>query len=310
MPRKESAFPYKGFKSNLQHRAVARALASWREISEKGLKEASDAAKWSVGKTSMMQNAACPISEFDVAILALVYGVNDQTRAAVYHGAQRARDPQAYDRLPGVEPCIGWTYGEVAAEASHLRIVATDAFPYVVRTAGYADALQKYHADRIALRQCHQYSSIAREHITRRLLQEASLHLHLIFSEALIRCLVGRAPIMVDQLVRLIELAQCPNIEIQVVPDSVGRLAAARSFSILTFREDRFDDVIYIEDPHGSTWLESHDTREPYTPTFDGLTEDALSTEDSVEYIGEAIQLLQANGRARLSHPAPLDSTL
>ncbi|GGU15065.1 DUF5753 domain-containing protein [Lentzea flava] len=294
MSRKASAFPYKGFKSNLQHRAVARALASWREESGKSLKEASDAAKWSVAKTSMMQNAAYPISEFDVAILALVYGIEDDKRAAVYHGAQRARDPQAYDRLPGAEPCIGWVYGEIAVEASHLRIVATDAFPYVVRTEGYADAVQNYCADSTTLWQRHQYGSTVREHITRRLLQEESLHLHLVVSETLLRCVVGNALVMVDQLLWLMELTQRPNIKIQVTPNSVGRLAAASPFSIMTFREDRFDDVVYIENPHGSTWLEAQDALEPYASIFDRLATNALSTDDTVEYIAEAAHLLQA----------------
>ncbi|MEU0884787.1 DUF5753 domain-containing protein [Lentzea sp. NPDC005914] len=294
MSRKATPFPYKGFKSNLQHRAVARALASWRDKSEKGLKEASDSANWSVAKTSMLQNAACPISEFDVAILALVYRVDNQTRAAVYHGAQRARDPQAYDRLPGAEECVGWTYGDVAAEASHIRIVATDAFPHVVRTAGYTDALQKYYSDNTALRQCHQYSGAAHDHITRNLFQQASLNLHLVISEALLRCVVGSAPVVVDQLVWLMELAHRPNIEIQVVPNSAGRLAAASSFSIMTFREDRFDDVIYIENPHGATWLEIEEVREPYAIIFDRIAEGALSTEDTLEQIAEAVQALQA----------------
>lgn len=294
MAKKATAFPYKGFKSNLQHRAVARALTSWRHTSGMGLKEASDAAKWSVAKTSMMQNAACPISEFDVATLALVYGIDDEDRAAVYHGAQRARDPQAYDRLPGAEQCIQWTYGEIAAEASHLRIVATDAFPYVVQTTGYADALQNYYADTSALQKHHQYSTAARDLITRMLLHEASLHLHLIVSEALLRCVVGSTPVVIDQLVWLIELAQRPNIEIQVIPNSAGRLATATSFSIMTFRENRFNDVVYTESPHVTTWLEDKETQAPYMTIFDRISESAKSTEGTVEHIAEAVYTLRA----------------
>ncbi|WP_143466532.1 Scr1 family TA system antitoxin-like transcriptional regulator [Lentzea kentuckyensis] len=99
---------------------------------------------------------------------------------------------------------------------------------------------------------------------------------------------------MIDQLVWLIDLAQCTNVEIQVARHSAGRLATASSFSILTFREDRFDDIVYIENPHSSIWLEDKEAREPYALIFDRLAEDALSVEDSIEHIVEALHLLQA----------------
>ncbi|WP_177220961.1 helix-turn-helix domain-containing protein [Lentzea xinjiangensis] len=272
---------------------MSRALAAWREESGLSLKEASDAAKWSSAKTSMMQNAAVVISEYDVATLAIIYGVADERRASVFHGAQRARNPQAFDRLPGAPPCVGWDYGQLAAEASTLRIVAIDALPHVVRTPDYASALRGYQADTASMRLHHNYGDESRRHIEHNLHQEASLTLHIIASHALLRRKVGSTPVTTDQLMTIIQLTSLPNVLFQVVPDSAGELATvANSFSIMGFREDRFDDVVYVENHHGATWLEAEDTREPYVQTFTNLSNGALPDTDSTELAAEALQAL------------------
>ncbi|MEU0886114.1 helix-turn-helix domain-containing protein [Lentzea sp. NPDC005914] len=90
----------KDFKSNLQNRAVGRALALWRKESALTLAEAGERVGWSPAKTSMMQNALVPIVDADVVALALVYKVSGEQRTPVVLGAQRARDPLRFVGLP------------------------------------------------------------------------------------------------------------------------------------------------------------------------------------------------------------------
>lgn len=68
------------FRSNLQNRAVGRALALWRKESGLSLVEVGERVGWSSAKTSMMQNALVPIVDVDVVALALVYQVSSERR--------------------------------------------------------------------------------------------------------------------------------------------------------------------------------------------------------------------------------------
>ncbi|MET8764285.1 Scr1 family TA system antitoxin-like transcriptional regulator [Lentzea sp. NPDC004782] len=138
----------KDFKSSLQNRAVGRALALWRKESGFSLVEVSERVGWSPAKTSMMQNALVPIDDADVVALALAYGVSGVRRKPVVLGAQRVRDPLRFDLLTAdASSCVGWTYSEVEAEASHVRAVALDVLPPLLRTPEYEAALHGVQVD-------------------------------------------------------------------------------------------------------------------------------------------------------------------
>ena len=133
----------KNFKSSLQNRAVGRALARWRADSGMSLTEVTEHVGWSTAKTSMLQNGLQPITDHDVLALALVYGINDQRRRPVLLGAQRAQAARQFELLGGnVSACIGWTFSELESEANHLRIVALDALPPLIRSPEYDAALR------------------------------------------------------------------------------------------------------------------------------------------------------------------------
>ncbi|MEU7475820.1 helix-turn-helix transcriptional regulator [Lentzea sp. NPDC042327] len=282
---------YNGFKANLQLRAVSRALSTWRDERGLSLREASDAAGWSTAKTSTMQNAAVSVSECDVVTLALIYGVANELRAPVFHGAQRARNPRAYDRLPDAPPCIGWTYGDLATEASTLHIVAIDALPHVIRTFEYTSALLSYHTVTTNTRNNTSLSKENHLQIRKNLYEEASLDLHIVMSDAILRRSCCSTPAMADQLMRIVQLTQLPNVLIQIVADHAGELeSVTSSFSIMGYREDRFDDVAYLENQHGSIWIEDKATLQPYLQTFKKIASVAFTEDASTDLITEALQ--------------------
>lgn len=67
------------------------------------------------------------------------------------------------------------------------------------------------------------------------------------------------------------------------------------SFTLLSFREGEFEDVVYLDTLHGGTWLEAERERRPYAETFERLVTVALPTERTISRLIEAAQLLKDN---------------
>jgi hypothetical protein len=285
----------KNFKSNLQNRAVGRSLALWRKESGLTLTQAGERVHWSPAKTSMLQNALVPIVDVDVVALALAYGVSDEQRKPVLLGAQRARDPLRFDLLTGdASSCIGWTYAEVEAEASYVQVVALDVVPPVIRTPEYEAALRCVQVGAV-LEQGHHYGDAHRKRLALHLSKGPSLRLDLILGEAVLRRPVGGALVMADQLLRLAAFAELPGVRVWLVPDELGAFAGMTSFTVLSFREDEFEDVVYLDNLHGGTWLEAERERRPYAETFKRLVTKALPADDTIGRVIEAAQCLKDN---------------
>lgn len=282
------------FKSNLQNRAVGRALALWRNESGFSLKEVSDRVHWSTAKTSTMQNALVPIADDDVVALALVYGISAERRKPVVRGAQRARDPRLFDLLGGdAPPCVDWTYPDIEAEASRAQVVALDVLPYVARTPEYDAALRDVQAFTVSVQAHRYYSEAHRRQVTQHLSEGPTLSMDLVVGEAVLRRPIGGALAMADQLFRLAAFAELPGVQVRLVPDQVGAFAGMASFSLLSFREEQFEDVVHLDSLHGETWLEAERERRPYAETFEHLATAALSPEQTIERVIEAAQLLK-----------------
>jgi hypothetical protein len=286
----------KDFKSNLQNRAVGRALALWRKESGLSLTEVGERVGWSSAKTSMMQNALVPIVDADVVALALVYKVSGERRKPVVLGAQRAQDPLRFDLLTGdASTCVGWTYAEVEAEASYVQAVALDVLPPVVRTPECEAALRGVQADAVSEQGHRHYGDAHRKQVMRHLSKGPTLRLDLVMGEAVLRRPVGGALVMADQLLRLAAFAELPGVRVWLLPDELGAFAGMTSFTLLSFREDEFEDVVYLDSLHGGTWLEAERERRPYAETFERLVTEALPVDDTIGRLIEAAQSLKDN---------------
>lgn len=278
----------KGFKSSLQNRAVARALALWRMESGLSLAEVSELVKWSAAKTSMMQNGLISVTDADVMALALVYGIDSIRREPVFWGAQCARDPRIFALATGGPvPCVDWTYSEVEAEASYVRIVALDVLPPLVWTPEYSTAVQG----------CPSYEDLHRAQMLSRLNEGPALRVDLVVGQAVLRRPVGGALVMADQLFQLALLAQLPGVSVFLVPDSGGVVAGMSSFTLLSFREVQFDDVVYLDCPHGGVWLEGEAERQRYLELFGRLMAASLSEAETIELLHGAAQDLKDTAR-------------
>jgi transcriptional regulator with XRE-family HTH domain len=101
------------------------------------------------------------------------------------------------------------------------------------------------------------------------------LQLRAILNEAVLRRDVGGREVMLRQLRHLIEMAELPNITIQVLPFSVGyHPAMASSFSLLRFPQTPTMDSVFIDIKGGVLYVEKPSDVERYVIDFGRLASD------------------------------------
>ncbi|MFD0884816.1 helix-turn-helix domain-containing protein [Streptosporangium algeriense] len=105
-----------------------------------------------------------------------------------------------------------------------------------------------------------------------------------IIDEAVLRREVGGRECQTEQLCHLADQAAKPNVEIRVLPFSVGvHASAAGAFRIFTLGEG-FPGVGYAETPKGAIYVESPDS-ESFVKMYEETLKLTLSPEKSVEFI-------------------------
>ncbi len=110
-----------------------------------------------------------------------------------------------------------------------------------------------------------------------------------ILDEAVIRRVAGSRGIMRRQLLRLVEVAERPNITIELVPFTAGIHPGMRgSFVVIEFPDPVDDDVLYVEDANGG-WVSRDSTDQilAYREIFERLRSLSLRPKDSITYIGK-----------------------
>jgi transcriptional regulator with XRE-family HTH domain len=118
------------------------------------------------------------------------------------------------------------------------------------------------------------------------LIQDDPIDLWVVLDEAVVSRPVGGDEVMRDQLVRLVEAAELPNVTLQILPFQAGAHAGMDGpFAILDFPEAEDPDVVYAESATGGHFLEKTDELQKYGTIFDTIQSAALTPEESTKMI-------------------------
>jgi Domain of unknown function (DUF5753) len=125
---------------------------------------------------------------------------------------------------------------------------------------------------------------------------EQPLQLSAVIDEAVLRRQVTNPDGSIDtgarraQLQWLTEIAAWPNVTIQALPFAAGLTpVTAGSFSVLESLATQGPDVVYLENKTRIFFIESEAEVHGYSQQFQQLTAMALSPEDSLDFIKNAI---------------------
>ncbi|MFH9615246.1 helix-turn-helix domain-containing protein [Streptomyces pratensis] len=126
----------------------------------------------------------------------------------------------------------------------------------------------------------------ARARRQQRLHGDSPLVMHAVIWEAALRQLFGGPAVMQRQLGHLCELAQLPNITIQVLPFRTGgHSGVGGPFNILSFGEDGAVDVVHMDASRSEIWIEDAERSAVYSGMFESLVTSSLSPHDSLLFM-------------------------
>jgi hypothetical protein len=98
---------------------------------------------------------------------------------------------------------------------------------------------------------------------------------------------------MREQLRRLIEVAEMPQVTLQIMSfERGGHSAAGGSFSILRFAEPGLPDIVYIEQLIGALYMDSHDDVDHYQEVMNSLSIEADTPAESGRLLRRIIKAI------------------
>jgi transcriptional regulator with XRE-family HTH domain len=265
---------------------VGMRLRRLREGAGISREAAGKAIRASHSKISRLELGRTSFKQRDVADLLTLYGVTDETdRQTMLELAEQASEPGWWHGYDDVLP--GWfeTYLGLEQAASLVRNYAVQFIPDLLQTEEYARAAIRLrnhddHEDeierRVALR-------MRRQQILHR---PSSAQLWTVIDEtALSRPIGGRAA-MRAQLAHIIEIAEQPNIRVQILPFSTGgHPAAGGPIAFLRFPEDDLPDIVYLEQLISAVYVEKPADVDHYWRVLNSLGLQAEQPEETLRIL-------------------------
>lgn len=227
----------------------------------------------SESKISRLELGRVGFKKRDVEDLLSLYGVNNPAeREPLLTMAEESNKPGWWQRHSDALPSWFPSFVGLEEAATRIRTYEVQFIPGLLQTEGYARAVvasgdpeagESEIESRVTVRLTRQ----------RRVVETGEARLWAIMDEAALRRPMGSSQIMREQLERVRELCDHPNITIQVVPFRIGAHAAEGGpFTILRFPEFDLPDVVYLEQLTGALYLDKREDVDVYTMVMERLS--------------------------------------
>lgn len=256
--------------SGVRMRRIARTILAWRIDSGQDQGEVAKAVGWSTAKQSRLETAKLPITPADVMTLALHFGRPADERDALFRDAQAAQNPRWLDQISAEAFAADVReYVALESEAAEAQIFKIDVVPGLFQTEDYARAISKLGSTVDDER--HEERVQARIRRQARLQDETPLGVRCVLTEAVLRLQVGGREAWLEQLRRIADLMELPNIDIRFLKSENGAYRAmGYPFTVLSFADNE-PDIGYIELLRAGVYLEQEAEVRPYVEAFEEL---------------------------------------
>ncbi|WP_121188103.1 helix-turn-helix transcriptional regulator [Nocardiopsis sp. Huas11] len=116
------------------------------------------------------------------------------------------------------------------------------------------------------------------------------LNLWVVMDETVVRRPIGGTQVHREQLQHLLKITERPNVNIQIIPESVGAHAGLSGpFTILDFEPDE-PEMIYIEGQGGNLYLDKAREIRRHKQLWNHIVDVAMSTAQSKQYIKKVME--------------------
>ncbi|MBQ0992884.1 helix-turn-helix domain-containing protein [Micromonospora sp. H61] len=279
--------------STVPRRQLGRLLRQFRNEAGVTLDAAAEALEYSRQKIWRLECGQGSVRVLDVKAMCELYGVSPEMTEAMRGLAVETKSKGWWHAYGDAVPSWFELYVGLESAAAHLREYGENLIPGLLQTRAYALGLFRP-TSRLSTEERERAVEVRLQRqilLTRRLPQPP--HLDAVLSEAVLRRVVGGPTVMSEQLARLLEASELPNVSVRIVPLAAGPHpgAVAGSFVVLEFpatkggRAAPEPSVVYSESLTGALYLDKPDELRAYEDVWKGLDALALGQADSRDMI-------------------------
>ncbi|MCC2275444.1 helix-turn-helix domain-containing protein [Streptomyces sp. ET3-23] len=267
-------------------------LRRWREAVEMPSGDIARAMGWSQARFSRVERGYYRITREEVYSLCAKLGVDDPD--GVEEVARVAEEPTGTGWWAPYAGRIGQNYMdfiELEAEAETIRVQHPVIIPGPLQSPGYVREMIARAPTAVSAERAELLVSIrmARQEILAR--TEKPVKVHALVPESSFHAQFESGPaIMRDQLRRLLDVSDMPNVTVQIVPLTAHPTYGANgAMTLLTFRQP-WTMVASIDNPMGGTHTEDPDQVEFLEREFDGIASIALPVDESRDLVSKYLE--------------------
>lgn len=274
-------------------RRLIAELKRLRGTAGENQRQVADALDWSPSKIHRIEKGDVSISVSDLKALLQHFRVKDvdliDTLVGMARGARMRQSPfsEFKDFLPQ-EIIRYFAYERTASRISQLELLVV---PGLLQTVDYARALLSSHGiddtriDRL----------VRSRQVRQQLLEsERPPRMSFVLDESVLNRAIGGPDVMKEQLEHLLRLNLLPDVDIRVLPLSLGAHTGLRGpFVLLEFPEAQDPDVVYIEHRRGdSIFVDEAEVTEVHKEIIHGLERRASPPIALEKYVRRALDVL------------------
>ncbi len=240
-------------------------------------------------KISRLENGRVKLKNRDVTDLLTVYGVTDEAvRMQFLLLVMQSNVPDWWTMYSDILPDWFETYLGLEAAAATIRSFELQFVHGLFQTGDYARAVT-------GLGRTAAQGDEVERWVRLRLKRQELLtrpdppNVWSVMDEAVLRRPLGGPAVMRAQFQRLIEVAELPQVTLQVVPfASGGHAGESGSFTVLRFEERDLPDVVYLEQLTSAIYLEQRSDVERYLEVVDQISGEALTPDETTRLLEQA----------------------
>jgi transcriptional regulator with XRE-family HTH domain len=285
----------------LARRQLRAPLRKARETQELTQLQASGALDWSLSKIVRIEAGSVGVSTTDLLALLRLYKVTDETETGkLVELARASRHRPWYHPYQDVISSGFEHYLNYEAAAATILAFHPLTIPGLLQTEDYARAILEANCPSGLELRLDRRLDLRRQR-QERLERQGWPRLRYILDEAALHRVVGGPRVMVEQLTRLRDAMDQPEVSVGIVPFTAGAHSSMTGpFTVVEFEDPEEDDALYLEvAPQSYTNREDKDVVTDYRARFDLLSSAALPAEQATELIETLTEDLRGAARAR-----------
>jgi len=285
---------------SVRRRRLAAELRRLRERAGFVGEEVADRLGWSTSKISRIETSKSGIKQSDLQQLLDLYRVGEPHRSEVFALARESsRAPSVDDAAIASFPAGYAAFVYAEAEAIRLWDWEPLVVPGLLQTEDYAREVMRGWNVMFNLPPTELETRVEARMMRQLVLNRDQLPLELsvVIDESVIHRRFGNGSVMRQQLERLAESSEMPNVEVRVLPLGGYHPIGTGSFVYMQFQQDHavpVNDIVTVEQLLSHYYIEDVAETNMYRVTFERLKADALGATQSRTLIANAAREIWA----------------